>query len=666
MAASAVDPKMFADLMDDVAKLNPELARMGDLVRAASLELSHLGDKILPVVRAAIDALSRSGTSMGQALTAGAAIASGALAQIGSAVIHMASQIVMSSALAVEAVGGIGWAGVLMGQAVIASAAGASMALVGIGQAAQVMAAQIGAASAFAMVAVSGVGSAGATMGQMVSAGGAAASGAMVGVGHSAGVAAAGVAAAAAFAAKQVHAAGVSATNMFQAFAAAMAAATAAQNNLTAGMGKLNSAIAAATANLEKVAKAGGGVGESGRKFGEAMKRNDAAVGKLQRNIGQLAEAVRGLGTIFTAVGAVSTAAILGMVSVSNPGVYYQWTMAMTQLSGVIGGMFMPVIQTVIPLIRQFNDWMWNLPATSRAVIATFGIASVVIVTGLGAITTAIIVTNVALTVFNSLMGGILLIIGGAVTAMVALGAAATIVGASYGFLGDAAKRFGTMMDEVWGKAGQMVAVAWEHMIKPAMDNFAAVLSEFGKYAWMMWPPIEDAFASIMAATHVLADDMGATLVGAAEQIAIAFRLVADAISFVIDFAMKAMLVIQTLMKKNIADLIFDPAAVFDEIEKKLAAHEKHKKEIKKELNKPPERKEKAKAPEFGQQSVMSGISEAKELFWKASMQASAGQDPQIKAAREIKDEVAAGNKILKQMQDAFGVNRPIAGGVGP
>lgn len=208
---------------------------------------------------------------------------------------------------------------------------------------------------------------------------------------------------------------------------------------------------------------------------------------------GKVGKAFGSIQSVLSALKVPSLDQIAQDVARGAPSVFERWTSATQDLSGAFGQVMVPILQRAITVVRSFADWVFNMPSGLRQVTVALVGAGVAAGIAAGAIVAAVAVVTAAMTVLNVETGGVLIVIGAAVTAFAALaGVVGTVAVTSEGF----------------GRAWN----GFMKTIQPVTNLLSAVadaLGEFGRGFWDVIQPVLDAarpaFEELMHAVNMLA-----------------------------------------------------------------------------------------------------------------------------------------------------------------
>ena len=390
-----------------------------------------------------------------------------------------------------------------------------------------------------------------------------------------------------------------------------------------------------------------------GKKGVEAAEKIGSKFQAVRETIEKMSGSLRSFAAIAGVAGVIGTAAMERFVAVANPAIMDQFRMATMQVSGVLGQMFAPILQSVTDGVREFATWLYNLSPAMKATIVAVSVGAAITVAAIGAVTAAVTVLGIALSVFSA---GAVLVIGVIVTEIAAFlgvmgGAAAAGV-----YFGQSMEGLKKTLYEVWGVVKVVGKAIWDS-IRPSL----LAVVEAAKQLWAELQPAFEAMKNAVAGAvvvfrmmrKVVADAVQA-LVGA-DGMGSAFNYVAKAITIAANamegFIDRTAMAIIILRKLN--DLRNNPlnaGNAFEDMKAQFREYFEQKQKIREDMKK---KGPDDQPPLFGLQARFSGVSEAKDEFQMASLRASAGlQDPARLAAeiaRQQLEEQRRTNELLER-----------------
>lgn len=225
----------------------------------------------------------------------------------------------------------------------------------------------------------------------------------------------------------------------------AQQAALLARANLEAA--KLSGNQAAVTRAAKEAARA---AADLSRNIESANQKAIKAAAELERRQQAAASAI-------VRASAVAIAAIISLSAAADPGAFQQFKLALLDVGAAVGTILVPILNIFTTVLMRVNAWITNLSPAARAVIGV--IVGLTVVVGL--LTFAWGKLNAALVVFNSLTGGVLLIIGLIVAFLVGIAASSGKAEGSVSRLGAVMAKIGKVFEIVISK----VIVVFEAII---------------------------------------------------------------------------------------------------------------------------------------------------------------------------------------------------------
>ena len=355
----------------------------------------------------------------------------------------------------------------------------------------------------------------------------------------------------------------------------------------------------------------------------------------------------------------VTLSTMLRFVEVSNPATIIRYEMALTSLSGVLGQIFNPLIEQATVFVRELATWIYNLTPTTKAILAAIAVGAIAVTTGIAAVTAAVVGLNVVLAAFNTLTGGVVLVVGVLVTAFVGLVAGGVALAGYLGYLGGAMEGIGEIFSSLWTTVKTVTGAIWG-VLQPFVEAWWRLFTGLLMRLSPIWESLKNVWAGWLTLMQLLGPETKSLAAMYENTLGPALRFIADVAVMVIKNTEKMIVALQQgiMVAKTLKELSEGGALLGMSQEEILRAvrldleiFERRRKAMKEAME---GKEEKTPAPLFGGAPKFGDIAAAKQEFQIAALRMGAAS-PEARAEKQRDDqrkEQQETNKKLDQLVD--------------